>query len=800
MKMHPLSYRRSKLAASLIHLAAVSLLFLGVGLMYANDNFGVGITRIKDIPFADTEHFSTLFNKDLSDIFNYIEYNEIFATDGSIDVSKRMLRITYGPNQTADYSLGDLIAYLQSLGYQLTEDFNCKGTPDPKLSAKSKVGYVAWTAADPDFNHKTVSTNLQRSSLEQAALSIMSVLHRYYTTYNRLLVQPSNLHFKVVYSDGASKNPKESVYTNDNSLTEDSAHAYGKYAYLKGNSVFYDTNLTSISLSTISSLAANNPYSSKSYYLLAAVDTSYPAKDSYFLAQEQYSRMRCEYFAGFAMMVIGTLAAAASLLFLLSVSGRSFKGDKDVALHNCDKVSTETGILSFALLAGAAALLCRYTLVRLAHLIVPRTAWPLGEKVLYTGVLYLCCLLLFFSLLRRYKAETLWTNSLIYKWGRKSSIFILKQDFKGRLILEFFSCLILNTFLISLTWYLVRKIHLQPLLIKTLIGITLAAWAALNIRILYLLFWRQTEHAKLHSAVNHLAAGETSYQVNVDEFDGKERELAEGINNISAGLEAALLEKVKSERLKAELITNVSHDIKTPLTSIINYVDLIKREQIKDEKIRGYLEVLEQKSQRLKTLTEDLVEASKASSGNIQMELTNIDFIELVCQTSGEFEEKFHSRSLELITNIPDETYIIKADGRHLWRVLENLYNNAFKYAMDASRVYVDITREEPEAAALLETGEQEEAGPIVVFTIKNISATPLNIRAEDLTERFVRGDVARTTEGSGLGLSIAKSLTELLQGRFELYIDGDLFKVRLSFTIKEIKQRIKQGGISHAL
>lgn len=800
MKIHPLTWRRSKLAASLIHLAAVSLLFLGVGFMYANDNLGVGITRIQDVAFEDTERFSTLFNKDLNDIFNYIEYHEIFATDGSIDVTKRMLRMTYGPNQTVDYSLGDLIAYLQSLGYRLTEDFDYKGTPDPKLSAKSGVGYVDWTAAEPGVFHEGMSTDIKRSSLEQAALNIMSVLNRYYVTYNRLMVDPSNLHFKVVYSDGASKASKETVYTNDKSLTEDSAQAYGRYASLKGNSVFYDTNVSSISLSTISALAANNPYRSSTYYLLAAVDTSYPADDSYAAARSQYVRMRYDYIAGFLMMVIGSLAAVASLLYLLSVSGRSRRGDKTVTLHNCDRISTETGILAFFLLGVSALFLCRYTLVRLAHLVIPRQSWPLGEKVLYTAVLYLCCLLLFFSLLRRYKAETLWSNSLIFKCGRKCSIFVSKQEFTGRLVLEFFSYLILNTALISLTWYLSRKIHIQPLMIKIIIGITLAAWAALNIRIFYLLFRRQTEHARLHNAVSRLAAGETSYQVDLAEFDGKERELAEGINNISAGLETALQEKVKSERLKAELITNVSHDIKTPLTSIINYVDLIKREHIKDEKILRYLEILDQKSQRLKTLTEDLVEASKASSGNIQLEMSDIDFIELVCQTNGEFEEKFKSRGLKLITNIPDETYIVEADGRHLWRVLENLYNNAFKYAMDDSRIYVDITREDGEADSSSDEDGDGEARPYAVFTIKNISTTPLNIRAEDLTERFVRGDVARTTEGSGLGLSIAKSLTELLQGQFEIYIDGDLFKVRLAFVIKEIKQGIKQGGTSHAI
>ena len=213
----------------------------------------------------------------------------------------------------------------------------------------------------------------------------------------------------------------------------------------------------------------------------------------------------------------------------------------------------------------------------------------------------------------------------------------------------------------------------------------------------------------------------------------------------------------------------MSHDIKTPLTSIINYVDLIKRQHIEDPTVQKYLEVLDQKSQRLKTLTEALVEASRASSGNIKQEITNIEFVELVQQTTGEFYEKYAILPLEIVNTLPNEVIMIEADGRRLWRVLENLYNNAFKYALEGTRVYVTI----------------EDHGADVVFTIKNVSANPLNISPDELTERFVRGDVSRTTEGSGLGLSIAKDLTPHKGGKFELIIDGDLFKAQITFPIK---------------
>ena len=290
----------------------------------------------------------------------------------------------------------------------------------------------------------------------------------------------------------------------------------------------------------------------------------------------------------------------------------------------------------------------------------------------------------------------------------------------------------------------------------------------------YLAFHRlyliSVQEDQIADAISKIAGGDTSYQMDLKGLTGKELRLGHMINSIGTGLEQALQERVKSERLKADLITNVSHDIKTPLTSIINYVDLLKREKLPGEKVQEYLNVLDQKSQRLKNLTEDLVEASKASSGTIKLELSTLDLVEMIWQTNGEFEEKFAQRHLELISSLPDESILIEADGRRLWRILENVYNNAFKYAMEHSRVYTDLAQE----------------GDTVYFTIKNVSENPLNVQGDELTERFVRGDVSRTTEGSGLGLSIAQSLTKLQGGTFEILIDGDLFKVRVGFPVKQ--------------
>ena len=267
-----------------------------------------------------------------------------------------------------------------------------------------------------------------------------------------------------------------------------------------------------------------------------------------------------------------------------------------------------------------------------------------------------------------------------------------------------------------------------------------------------------------------ISDGELQYKIKTDTLTGKQKVMAEYINNIGGGLDAAVENSLKKERMQTELITNVSHDLKTPLTSIINYVDLMKRENPTDPKIQEYLRILDEKSQRLKVLTEDVVEASKASTGNIKLEMNDIDFVEMVQQVIGEFEEKFQEKNLTMMVHFTDEPSIIYADGQRMWRVLENVFGNVVKYAMEGTRVYAEISNRNKK----------------VTFSLKNISAQPLNISADELTERFIRGDVARNTEGSGLGLSIAKSLTELQGGEFKLYLDGDLFKVMITFAAKK--------------
>lgn len=240
--------------------------------------------------------------------------------------------------------------------------------------------------------------------------------------------------------------------------------------------------------------------------------------------------------------------------------------------------------------------------------------------------------------------------------------------------------------------------------------------------------------------------------------------IAEGINHIADGFNSAVGKEVRAERMKTELITNISHDLKTPLTSIIAYIDLLKKEELPGEKAGQYLDVLEQKAGRLKTLTEDLFEAAKAASGDIVVNMSKIELVQLIQQVLGEMSDKIEKSGLVFINDIPDDKMYVCADGKLLWRVMGNVLDNVFKYALDGSRVYIDV----------------KKTLKNINITVKNISKDPLNIAAEELMERFRRGDVSRHTEGSGLGLTIAKDLMQIMGCGFGIEIDGDLFKVTM--------------------
>lgn len=280
------------------------------------------------------------------------------------------------------------------------------------------------------------------------------------------------------------------------------------------------------------------------------------------------------------------------------------------------------------------------------------------------------------------------------------------------------------------------------------------------------LVWWLWGWSVLRKSSQALAAGDLTYTTDTTGLPWDLREHGDDLNAIGDGMQKAVEERMRSDRFRAELITNVSHDLKTPLTSIINYVDLMKKLHLDDPTAQQYIDVLDRKSQRLKTLTEDLIEASKASTGVLPVEWQRLEATQLTRQALAEYEEKLQAAQLRVVQRYPKEGAWILADGRHLWRILDNLLSNCAKYAMPGTRLYVDVRRQDGQ----------------VEISLKNISADPLNLPPEDLLRRFVRGDDARSTPGSGLGLSIAQSLATLQGATFQVEIDGDLFKALVRF------------------
>lgn len=366
------------------------------------------------------------------------------------------------------------------------------------------------------------------------------------------------------------------------------------------------------------------------------------------------------------------------------------------------------------------------------------------------GIFTFCCFFAgYISLVRRIKAKQLWSNSVVRAVAAFGGEVLRARSVTAR------AGLVVAAFMI-LQWLAIMSESAEIVLLMM----------AVDIAVAYIVLSSAIAKGRMKKGIEEISSGNMKYRIPTNGLRGSNKDLAEKLNDIGNGLDRAVEEGMKNERLKTDLITNVSHDIKTPLTSIINYVDILKRSNIEDPKIQGYLDILEAKAQRLKTLTEDVVEASKVSSGNITLECMDVNLSEMIQQTEGEFAEKFAARNLSVVVNLPEEPAVIHVDGRRMWRVLENVFGNAAKYAMPGTRVYADLRLEES----------------TVDFSLKNISEQQLNVSADELTERFIRGDLSRSTEGSGLGLSIAKSLTAMQGGQFELYLDGDLFRVNIRF------------------
>ena len=454
--------------------------------------------------------------------------------------------------------------------------------------------------------------------------------------------------------------------------------------------------------------------------------------------------------------IITAVLCIALLVFLMASMGKTPDGVKLRGIHRVPVdlflAAALAAILFLANYSGGAGNLLLYN---------PLWTWILPSTLMALWIGFVA-LLTFCTLAARFRAGKWWRNSIIYIVCRfvyravRGFVRALPDAWKG--ILVYAAVVLVNFFGTLFTW-----ISGSVFLLLVL--------AALDIAGLYFVIRTVRQLKTLQTAGRKLAAGDLTYTVDTEKMYPVLKEHGDNLNAVSIGMNRAVNERMKSERFKTELITNVSHDLKTPLTSIVSYVDLLKKEPIESESAQEYIDVLDRQSQKLKKLTADLVDASKASSGALPVHSEKLDLGELLRQSAGEYTEKFAAAGIVPVLLVPEGETYVTADGRLLWRVLDNLLGNVVKYAQSGTRLYLELVQDETET----------------VLTLKNISREPLNIPAEELMERFVRGDGSRHTDGSGLGLSIAKSLMELMGGKLALTLDGDLFKAALVFSRKTV-------------
>ena len=631
-------------------------------------------------------------------------------------------------------------------------------------------------------------------ALEMTLAAISTDFASYQSGWDYLEEGNTNLTYLYINTDTKKVESNKSEYNSyeeaEQYLKEMKSGDNVKYMFVYPQLKDFETNMNVSASGEWEAVKSQETGRKSGIIFAAAIDTSYPIQDQFYEGKINYDQN-----IPFLRYSIISLAAGA-LLFLVSAVWLAFAAgkrpeDEELHLAAFDRWKTEIAAAVVILLWGVVTWIAigggyvagswQEVSTAVSYYTELYGGVPQFYSALFTNGLgladitsvfmygvftFLCFFWGYTSLVRRIKAKSMWKGSLlcaVISFGRRVMEAWSVTARAGVILLAF----------LFILWLAILA-HTGATVILALAASIAAAWFVLS---------SAMAKSRIRKGIEEIASGNLEHRIELNGLRGADKELAEKVNDIGSGLNRAVDEAMRNEHLKTDLITNVSHDIKTPLTSIINYVDILKRSNIADEKIRGYLDILEAKAQRLKTLTEDVVEASKVSSGNITLEYMDMDLRELIQQTEGELAEKFAARRLTVVLNMPEEPAVIHVDGRRMWRVLENIFGNAAKYAMPGTRVYADLTLNDSQ----------------VMFSLKNVSEQQLNFSADELTERFIRGDISRSTEGSGLGLSIAKSLTTMQGGEFELYLDGDLFRVNIRFPRRPGAQRAKSEEAEEA-
>lgn len=716
--------------------------------------------------FEDTALFTRILSDELADITRMCVIRNQMETDGVYNGNK-VVDITAFANRdeviadetevTAEYFLDDLIKW-GNYGF----DYETIGNRSELYDRYKTIwGKELEEYASTNEEYKTLVTNLQIASSE---------LFQNYTEYTKFIKEYEKGSTNLIFCYKFVEDGKPVYYSNADAnfkaMTADDINAmfakFNKFIAYNPDKMQISTN-TGLNAQDLRNILTQYEYSFQDdSRLWIGINDTYTNDDIFKMAADMYNE-KDPFF-----LVWGLIAIVALIVFIMTFVFMTkiervvvLEGKTAARTEKRDRIGIELYLLAW-ILGGVAFL---YTIKEFGYYLpgkgnqVYTIAGALGVcvfifHILFSG-LYLCGI-------RKIRSKRILKDSVL--------VWLFQKIKKGAL--ETYD----NGHLVSRTWL--------PYLLFLCLNLVLVLWDVKGILIAFVfdmvvgiwLYMETKSRQEIVAGIEKIKDGDFAHKITTEHLHGDNLILAKSVNSIGDSIHKAVETSMKDEKMKADLITNVSHDIKTPLTSIINYVDFLKRENITDEKIRGYIQVLDTKSQRLKQLTDDLVEASKISSGNISLQFERINFVEFINQVFGEFAEKFETKGLKLVKALPANPVYIKVDSRHIFRVIENLYNNIYKYALEGTRVYLNM-----------DTFVDESVGKARVYlAIKNISAQPLNVSAEELTERFVQGDESRTSEGSGLGLSIAKNLTKSLNGDFKLQLDGDLFKVTLTFDICE--------------
>ena len=723
--------------------------------------------------FQDTVLTNTIMGRDVSDILRYATIADQLETNGKYDPEKSIDIVGYNyrdadlPDQyiTANYYLEDLLKW-GKFGVE-TEPFNNRyKTVDGKT-----VEEIVNTQEEYDsmINH-----------IEKASSDLYTNYKEYLVYKNYYTAEKSNLRYCIVKEEEGATflTTKKTYFTNMEELSkgtekpEDVFRDMMSYIEYCPSTLTYDTN-TSISEQTFRNMEMRYSYAYPDNVqiwigVMDPIETD--IYDEFFQARIVYDRFYgilypCIYMAIFAACLYGII-----LIYLTIKEGRVYgkKNNGRSVLTRFDLISSEVYfVLCVAFVAAVGALMAVYGEVCISDF--SGLLQNLDENYVAVAVVAyfvdIILLYLYYSFVRRCKTGVIWRNSIVVKACSSLVDYCKKIFLNGpvavRVLVPFFLLVFMN---------LLAPVILEP-------AVTCAI--LIDFLVAGILFEEALRRAEIVKGIRKISDGDFTYRADVSKLHGSNRELGDAVNSIGDGIKVAVETSMKDERMKADLITNVSHDIKTPLTSIINYVDLLKRERIENDKVNSYIRVLDEKSQRLKQLTDDLVEASKISSGNIVLKFEKINLVELINQSVAEFDDKFEEKGLRVVLNNRTTSPYVYADSRRTWRVIENLFTNIYKYSMEQTRVYVDLAN----------SADTQN----VILVMKNISANSLNCDPNELTDRFIRGDESRTTEGSGLGLSIAKNLVEIQNGHFEVQLDGDLFKILITFPVytEELKPGI---------